>query len=196
MPTVIGPSGRGCRSHSCSEPSNRLTSRSSPNSCSIRSPVNCRWFRTLSAFTKSPTGNTSLSKSAALANGIKDAHFVSRYSISGLVCPLSQVLIGRNVWGPWVWQAHRFHRGLGTSTRPNTVLTEVLPESLLVYRLAAVWTRTSLLQIFAYLLRDYKILHACQQRFALGQIHAKRFHRQFPPLDRQDLPALFVAAGV
>jgi hypothetical protein len=27
--------------------------------------------------------------------------------------------------------------------------------------------------------------HACQQRFALGQIHAKRFHRQFPPLDRQ-----------
>src|SRR5260221_7826691 len=58
-----------------------------------------------------------------------------RYSISGLVCPLSQVLIGRNVWGPWVWQAHRFHRGLGTSTRPNTVLTEGLPESLVVYRL-------------------------------------------------------------
>jgi hypothetical protein len=47
-----------------------------------------------------------------------------------------------------------------------------------------VWTRTSLLQIFAYLLRDYKILHVRQQRFALGQIHAKRFHRQFPPLDR------------
>jgi hypothetical protein len=53
-----------------------------------------------------------------------------------------------------------------------------------------------LLQIFAYLLRDYKILHVCQQRFALGQIHAKRFHRQFPPLDRQDLPTLFVAVGV
>ena len=48
------------------------------------------------------------SKSAALANGLKDAHFVSRYSISGLVCPLSQVLIGRNVWGPSVWRAHRF----------------------------------------------------------------------------------------
>jgi hypothetical protein len=53
-----------------------------------------------------------------------------------------------------------------------------------------------LLQLFARLLGDYKILHACQQRFALGQIHAKRFHRQFPPLDRQDLPALFVAVGV
>jgi hypothetical protein len=46
-----------------------------------------------------------------------------------------------------------------------------------------------LLQLFAR-------LHACQQRFALGQIHAKRFHRQFPPLDRQDLPALFVPGGV
>jgi hypothetical protein len=62
-------------------------------------------------------------------------HFVSRYSISGLVCPLSQVLVGRNVWGPSVWQPHRFHRGFGTSTRPNTVLTGVLPESLVVYRL-------------------------------------------------------------
>src|SRR3984957_8845063 len=101
----------------------------------MRSAVSCRWFRMVSALTKSPTGNTSLSKSVALANGIKDAHFVSRYSISGLVCPLSQLLIGRTVRGPSVWQAHRFHRGLGTSTRPNTVLTGVLPESLVVYRL-------------------------------------------------------------
>src|ERR1700674_3486115 len=61
---------------------------------------------------------------------------------------------------------------------------------------AAAWTSTSLLQLFACLLGDYKILHACQQRFALGQIHAKRFHRQFLPLDRQDLPALFLAVGV
>jgi hypothetical protein len=61
---------------------------------------------------------------------------------------------------------------------------------------AAVWTSTSLLQLFACLLGDYKILHACQQRFALGQIHAKRFHHQFPPLDRQDLPAPFVPGGV
>jgi hypothetical protein len=53
-----------------------------------------------------------------------------------------------------------------------------------------------LLQLFACLLGDNKILHACQQRFALGQIHAKRFHRQFLPLDRQDLPALFLAVGV
>jgi len=53
-----------------------------------------------------------------------------------------------------------------------------------------------LLQIFAHLFGDYKILHACQQRFALAQIHAKRFHRQLSPLDRQDLPALFVAVGV
>src|ERR1700687_5557618 len=101
----------------------------------MRSAVSVRWFRMVSAFTKSPTGNTSFSKSVALANGIKDAHFVSRYSISGLVCPLSQRLIGRNVWGPSVWQSHRFHRGLSTSTRPNTVLTGVLPESLVVYRL-------------------------------------------------------------
>src|SRR5271166_3113328 len=60
----------------------------------------------------------------------------------------------------------------------------------------AAWTSTSLLQLFACLLGDYKILHACQQRFTLGQIHAKRFHRQFLPLDRQDLPALFLAACV
>jgi hypothetical protein len=53
-----------------------------------------------------------------------------------------------------------------------------------------------LLQLFACLWGDNKILHACQQRFALGQIHAKRFHRQFPPLDRQDLPASFVPGGV
>jgi hypothetical protein len=45
-------------------------------------------------------------------------------------------------------------------------------------------------------LGDNKILHACQQRFALGQINAKRFHRQFLPFYRQDLPALFVAVGV
>src|SRR5580693_8452841 len=101
----------------------------------MRSAVSCRWFRTVSAFTVSPSGNTSFSKSFALANGIKDAHFVSRYSISGLVCPLRQVLIGRNVWGPSVWQPQRFHRGLGTSTRPNTMLTGVLPEALVVYRL-------------------------------------------------------------
>jgi hypothetical protein len=60
-------------------------------------------------------------------------------------------------------------------------------------RPAAVRTSPSSLQIFTCLSRDYKILHACQQRFALGQIHAKRFHRQLPPLDRQDLPALLAA---
>src|SRR5260370_3777682 len=99
----------------------------------MRSAVSCRWFRTDSALTKLPTGNTSFSKSAALANGIKDAHFVSRYNISGLVCPLSQVLIGRNVWGPSLWQPHRFHPGLDTSTRPNNVLHYVLPHSLAIY---------------------------------------------------------------
>src|SRR3984893_12590800 len=163
MPTVIGPSGRGCRSHSCSEPSNGLSWRSSSNSCSMRSAVSCRWFRTVSAFTKSPTGNTSFSKSAALENWIKDAHFVYRYSISGLVCPLSQALIGRNVRGPSVWQPHRFHRGLGTSTRPNTVPTEVLPESLVVYRLRQHGQARRCPQLFGCLLGDYKILHACQQ---------------------------------
>src|SRR4029077_6230244 len=106
------------------------------------------------------------SKSVALANGIKDAHFVSRYSISGLVCPLSQLLIGRNVWGPSVWQPDRFHRGLGTSTRPNTVLTGVLPEALVVYRLRQCGQARRCSNFFARLLGDYKILHACQQRFA------------------------------
>jgi hypothetical protein len=38
-------------------------------------------------------------------------------------------------------------------------------------------------QLFACLLGDDKILHARQERFALGQIHAKRFHRQFAPLN-------------
>src|SRR5262249_27611791 len=47
--------------------------------------------------------------------------------------PFSQVLIGRNVLGPSIWQSHRFHGGFVTSTRPKTVLTGVLPESLLVY---------------------------------------------------------------
>src|SRR6476620_647707 len=161
----------------------------------MRSAVSCRWFRTLSAFTKSPTGNTSLSKSVALANGIKDAHFVSRYSISGLVCPLSQVLIGRNVRGPSVWQPHRFHRGLGTSTRPNTELTEVLPESLLVYRLRqrrqahrcsnssrACWETTKSCTPANNALPSVKLMPS--------------FHRQFLPLDRQNLPALFLAVGV
>ena len=46
------------------------------------------------------------------------------------------------------------------------------------------------------LLGNYEILHACQERFAFLQIHAQHFHRQFLPLDRQDLPPLFVAVGV
>src|ERR1700680_812367 len=127
--------GAGRPDPSAGSPTRTRAGRGGRQSGSARHRAHCRWFRTVSAFIKSPTGNTSFSKSVALANGIKDAHFVSRYSISGLVCPLSQVLIGRNVRGPSVWQPHRFHRGLGTSTRPNTVLTGVLPESLVVYRL-------------------------------------------------------------
>src|ERR1700736_5075256 len=161
----------------------------------MRSAVSCRWFRTVSAFTKSPTGNTSFSKSAALANGINDAHFVSRYSISGLVCPLSQALIGRNVWGPLVWQAHRFHRGLGTSTRPNTVLTGVLPESLVVYRLRQRGQARRCSNSSATCWATTKSCTPANNALPSGQIHAKRFHRQFAPFNRQDLSALFLAVG-
>src|ERR1700730_14375375 len=104
----------------------------------MRSALSCRWLRTVSAFTKSPTGNTSFSKSVALANGIKDAHFVSRYSISGLVCLLSQVLIGRNVRGPSVWQPQHLNSAeYGANWGAAGVLARVSP--------AAAWTGTSLL---------------------------------------------------
>jgi hypothetical protein len=45
--------------------------------------------------------------SFAFLSLIRYAHFVSRYSISGLVRPLSQVLIERNVFGPRIWQPDR-----------------------------------------------------------------------------------------
>src|SRR5665213_227778 len=54
--------------------------------------------------------------------------------MSTLVRPWSHVAVGRNVSGPWVWQAHRFHRGFSTFTEPKRVFTGVLPESLVVCR--------------------------------------------------------------
>jgi hypothetical protein len=59
------------------------------------------------------------------------------------------------------------------------VVTVVLPESLVVYR-ARQSGHTEPLQIFTGLLRDDEILHARQQRLLLAQVHAQRFHRQFP----------------
>jgi hypothetical protein len=49
--------------------------------------------------------------------------------------------------------------------------------------------------IFAYLLRDYKMLHACQERFALRQTYAQRCHCQLLPLNRQHVPAVLAAVG-
>jgi hypothetical protein len=80
------------------------------------------------------------------------------------------------------WAKHRLHR------RTSRIFARVPP--------AAIRTRSLLLQIFVGLLRDYEVLHVRQQRFALAQIHAQCFHRQFPPLHRQYIPALFVAIGV
>src|SRR5215472_17025843 len=174
MPTVIGPSGKGCCSQSSSEPSNRLGGRSSPNSCSSRSPVACRWLRTLSEFSASRTGNSSLSKSTTRANGINDAQRVSRYSISGVVRPWSQALMGRNVHGPSVWQEHRFQRGFGTCTGPNTVFTGVAG-ILAGVPLSALRTRPVLVQILAHLLCDDEILHSRQQGFALLQCQSQGF---------------------
>src|SRR5260221_8097600 len=62
-------------------------------------------------------------------------------------------------------------------------------------RLAPAGTTSSLLPTFPYLSPEHKILQASQQRFALGQIHAERFHRQFPPLEHQYIPPLFDAVG-
>src|ERR1041384_4612753 len=68
-----------------------------------------------SGFPVSPTGNTSLGRSATLANGIKDALFVSRYNISRLVSPFSQILIERKILALSLWQAQRFHRSIADS---------------------------------------------------------------------------------
>ena len=71
-------------------------------------------------------------KSTTFSNGICEAHFVSRYSSSGLVrAPWSQEVVGRNVRGPSVWHGQRSHLGFGTSTAPNTVLIVCVPASLL-----------------------------------------------------------------
>jgi hypothetical protein len=47
-----------------------------------------------------------------------------------------------------------------------------------------------------HLLRDHEILHSCQQSLAFAQIQTQRFHRQFPSLDCQHLPALFGAVRI
>jgi hypothetical protein len=88
----------------------------------------------LSPLAEPLTGNTSFNKAATRAKGINEAHFVSKYSISGLTWPFSQVRNGRNVAGPSAWHSQRFHRGLATSTEPKTVAIPVVPESLVVYR--------------------------------------------------------------
>jgi len=59
-------------------------------------------------------------------------HFVSKYSSSGLVRPRSQCVIQRNVFGPSGWHGHRFQRGFGSSTEPNTVFTSIVHVPLLV----------------------------------------------------------------
>src|SRR5215472_13866299 len=106
--------------------------RSSPSSCSMRSATACKCSRTVCELVASATGSTSFNKSTAFSNGIREAHLVSRYSISGLVrAPCSHAALGRNVRGPSVWQGQRSHRGLGTSTGPNTVFTVCVPASLL-----------------------------------------------------------------
>src|SRR6266545_1419728 len=62
---------------------------------------------------------------------MSEAHFVSKYSNSGLVWPVSHCVVGRNVCGPAVWQAQRCQRGLGTATGPKTVCTVLRRGSLL-----------------------------------------------------------------
>src|SRR5262245_47072529 len=61
---------------------------------------------------------------------------------------------------------------------------------------AALPKHTASLPIALHLLCNDEILHGCQQRFALLQIHAQCFHRQLTLLDRQDLTALFAAVGL
>ena len=81
---------------------------------------------------RSATGRASFNKSTAFSNGTSEAHFVSRYSNSGLVrASCSQAVAGRNVRGPSVWHGQRSHLGFGTSTSPNTVLIVCVPASLL-----------------------------------------------------------------
>ena len=58
------------------------------------------------------------------------------------------------------------------------------------------WACTTALQIPLYLMGDDDILYSGQQRLALVQTHAQRFHRQFRPLDRPYLMALCGACGV
>ena len=67
-----------------------------------------------------------------LAKGIKEAHLVSKYSSSGLVCPRSHDVAGRNVFGPSPWHWQRFQRGFATATDPNNVFTSMVPPALLV----------------------------------------------------------------
>ncbi|MBC7928910.1 MAG: hypothetical protein H7039_24970 [Bryobacteraceae bacterium] len=47
--------------------------------------------------------------------------------------------------------------------------------------------------MFVYLLRDYEILYAGQQRLSLSQVHTQCFHRQLPSLHDQHVPTLFRA---
>ena len=95
--------------------------RSCPSSPSMRVATRCRWLRTVSALSVVPTGRTSLSSSTVTPNGTSEAHFVSRYSISGATCSLNNPARGLKLSLAEVSQRQRFNRGASTGTSPNGV---------------------------------------------------------------------------
>ena len=60
----------------------------------MRVATRCRWLRTVWALSVVPTGSTSLSNFTVTPNGTSEAHFVSRYSISGAMCSVNNPASG------------------------------------------------------------------------------------------------------
>ena len=64
---------------------------------------------------------TSLSNSTVTPNGTSEAHFVSRYSISGATCSVNNPVSGLKLPRVALWQGQDFSRGPVTGTSPNGV---------------------------------------------------------------------------
>ena len=62
-----------------------------------------------------------MSSSTVTPNGTSEAHFVSRYSISGATCSVNNQVSGVKVPPAAPWQGQDFSRGPVTGTSPNGV---------------------------------------------------------------------------
>ena len=115
-----GPSGIGSSFQSAGHPPMNPAC-SAPRSASQRLATLCRWFRMVDALAVVPIGSTSWSRSAISPYDTSEANLLSRYSSSGAVCSVNNVVSGLKVLASAAWQPQWIRRGLGSRTTPKAV---------------------------------------------------------------------------